>query len=88
MQTHNEQTTSRQPSATDKEYYYDRLRLVEQDGWRALIQELEELKTLYNNLDSVESEKDLWFAKGQLSILRQMLSLEDTTKLAMEELSL
>jgi hypothetical protein len=73
---------------TTKDYYYDRLRLTEQDGWRALIQELEELNTLYNKLDSIESEKDLWFAKGQLSILRQMLSLEDTTKLAMEELSL
>ena len=44
------------------------------------------LEKLYNNLDSIESKKDLWFAKGQLSILRQVIGLEDTTKRAVEEL--
>jgi len=73
---------------SNKEYYYDRLHLIEQDGWRALIGELENLEDIYNKLDSIESEKDLWFAKGQLSILRQILSIEDTTKRAMEELDL
>jgi len=71
---------------TTKEYYRARQDLVEQDGWRDLVEELKNLESLYNKLDSIESEKDLWFAKGQLSILRQVLSLEDTTKRAAEEL--
>ena len=71
-----------------KEFYRARTDLVEQDGWRDLIEELKNLEELYNKLDSIESEKDLWFAKGQLSILRQILSLEDTTKLAVEELDI
>ncbi len=71
-----------------KEFYYNRLKLVEQDGWRALVEELKELEDLTNTLDSIESERDLWFARGQLSILRQIVSLEDVTKLAMEELDL
>ena len=71
-----------------KKFYRDRTDLVEQDGWRDLIEELKNLEELYNKLDSIESEKDLWFAKGQLSILRQILSLEDTTKLAVEELDI
>ncbi len=70
----------------DSKFYQDRLSLTEQDGWRALMKDLEELKDLTNRLDSIESEKDLWFARGQLSILRQMLALEDATKAAMEEL--
>jgi hypothetical protein len=36
----------------------------------------------------VESEKDLWFARGQLSILRQVIALEETTQQAAEELDL
>ena len=79
MQTHSEEQTT-------EEYYRARQDLVEQDGWRDLVEELKNLESLYNKLDSIESEKDLWFAKGQLSILRQVLSLEDTTKRAAEEL--
>ena len=71
-----------------KEFYRARTDLVEQDGWRDLIEELKNLEELYNKLDSIESEKDLWFAKGQLSILRQILSLEDSTKRAVEELDI
>ena len=72
----------------DKQFYHNRLNLIEQDGWRDLIQELKNLEDLTNNLDSVESEKDLWFARGQLSVLRQVIGLEETTKAAAEELDL
>jgi len=75
-------------STEDKQFYHNRLNLIEQDGWRELVQELKTLEDLTNNLDSVESEKDLWFARGQLSILRQIIGLEDTTKAAAEELDL
>ena len=72
----------------DKQVYHNRLSLLEQDGWRDLVEELSNLEALTNNLDSVESEKDLWFARGQLSILRQMIALEDATKAAAEQLDL
>jgi len=75
-------------STEDKQFYHNRLNLIEQDGWRELVQELKTLEDLTNNLDSVESEKDLWFARGQLSILRQVIGLEETTKAAAEELDL
>lgn len=71
---------------SDKEFYNNRLSLVEQDGWRDLVEELDTLSKNVNSLDSVENERDLWFAKGQLSILRQMMSMEEATKLAAEEL--
>ena len=82
------QTQETEVDDQTKQFYRNRTDLVEQDGWRDLIEELKNLKELYNKLDSIESEKDLWFAKGQLSILRQMLSLEDTAKRAVEELDI
>ena len=71
-----------------KQFYRARQDLIEQDGWRDLVEELKYLEEIYNKLDSIESDKDLWFAKGQLSILRQVISLETTTKQAVEELDI
>jgi len=72
----------------DKQFYHNRINLFEQDGWRELVKELKTLEDITNNLDSVESKKDLWFARGQLSVLRQVIGLEETTKAAAEELDI
>jgi hypothetical protein len=73
-------------SLDNKEFYQNRLALCEQDGWMDLVEELKNLESQINSLDSVNNEKDLWFARGQLSILRQVTGLEEMAKLAMEEL--
>ena len=70
----------------DKEFYDNRINLVETDGWRDLVEELKTLSESVKRIDSIDNEKDLWFARGQLSILRQMIVLEDATKAAMTEL--
>lgn len=72
----------------DKKFYNDRINLVETDGWRDLIEELITLSKSVKRIDSIDNEKDLWFARGQLSILRQMIVLEEATKTAMTELDL
>ena len=72
----------------DKEFYANRINLVETDGWIDLIEELKTLSESVKRIDSIDNEKDLWFARGQLSILRQMIVLEDATKAAMTELDL
>jgi len=72
----------------DKEFYANRINLVETDGWIDLIEELKTLSESVKRIDSIDNEKDLWFARGQLSILRQMIVLEDATKTSMTELDL
>jgi len=72
----------------DKEFYVNRINLVEADGWIDLIEELKTLSESVKRIDSIDNERDLWFARGQLSILRQMIVLEDATKTAMTELDL
>jgi len=37
------------------------------------------------NIDTMTDEKDLWEAKGQVAILRFILTLENTTKITMEQ---
>ena len=70
----------------DEEFYRDRIDLLETEGWADLINELKVLSDSVKRLESIDNEKDLWFARGQLSILRQMIVLEDATKAAMTEL--
>ena len=70
----------------DEEFYRDRIELLETEGWSDLIEELKVMSESVKRLDSIDNEKDLWFARGQLSILRQMIVLEDATKAAMTEL--
>ena len=72
----------------DKQFYHNRLSLIEHDGWRDLVAELKNLEEQVNQLDSVDNESDLWFLKGQLSILRQVIHLEEATKAAAEELDI
>ena len=72
----------------DKEFFANRINLVETDGWIDLIEELKTLSESVKRIDSIDNEKDLWFARGQLSILRQMIVLEEATKTAMTELDL
>ena len=73
---------------SDKEFYDNRINLVETDGWIDLVEELKTLSESVKRIDSIDNEKDLWFARGQLSILRQMIVLEEATKAAMTELDL
>jgi hypothetical protein len=70
----------------DEEFYRDRIDLLETEGWSDLIQELKVMAESVKRIESIDNEKDLWFARGQLSILRQMIVLEEATKAAMTEL--
>jgi hypothetical protein len=66
----------------DNQFFKDRLNLFEQEGWSDLVGELETLSMNLNNVQSIQDEKDLYFVKGQLSIIQMIVNLEDSTKLA------
>jgi len=71
---------------TDIQFLEDRLSMMETEGWRDLIQDLENLENSVSNIDTMNSEQDLWFAKGQLYMINFLLSLHTATNLALEEL--
>ena len=71
---------------TDQKFLEDRLGMTEKDGWLDLIQDLQNLEESIAKLDNINSEKDLWEAKGQLRILNWIINLENAANLALEEL--
>ena len=70
---------------TDDRFIEDRLAMMESEGWLDLIADLETIQANVVNIDTMSDEKDLWEAKGQLNILRFLLTLENTTKITMEQ---
>jgi len=70
---------------TDDRFIEDRLAMMETEGWLDLIADLENIQAGVVNIDTMSDEKDLWHAKGQLQILRFLLTLENTTKITMEQ---
>ena len=71
---------------TDKRFLEDRLGMMETEGWLDLVQDIKNLEDSIVNLDSINSEQDLWFIKGQLRLINFIISLENATNLALEEL--
>ena len=71
---------------TDIQFLEDRLSMMETEGWRDLVQDLENLENSVSNIDTMNSDKDLWNAKGQLYMISFLLSLYTATSLALEEL--
>ena len=70
---------------TDEQFIKDRLAMMESDGWLDLIVDLQTIQSGVVDIDTMADEKDLWEAKGQLNILRFLLTLENTTKITLEQ---
>ena len=70
---------------TDEQFLKDRLAMFETEGWKDLMFDMKSTEGIAEDIRNIESEQDLWHAKGQLQILRQLRSLEDATKLAVEQ---
>jgi hypothetical protein len=68
----------------DNDFFNDRLKLFEQEGWADLVGELETLSLNLNDVRSIENEKDLYFVKGQLSMIQMIINLEDSTREVMD----
>lgn len=71
---------------TGEEKLSDKLDLFEMDGWKVLMEELEILESSVKDISTIQTEHDLWDAKGQLRAFNLILNLEFLTKQAMEEL--
>jgi len=71
---------------TDERFLEDRLGMMQTDGWVDLVEDIKNLEANIVNFDSIGTEQDLWLIKGQLRLINFILSLEDSTNLALEEL--
>jgi len=70
---------------TDIQFLEDRLSMMETEGWRDFIEDFKNLENSASNIDTMNSEQDLWHAKGQLLMINLVLSLQSATNIALEE---
>ena len=70
---------------TDIQFLEDRQSMMETEGWHDLIEDFKNLEDSASSINSMNSEQDLWNAKGQLLIINLILSLDSATNLALEE---
>ena len=71
---------------TDAQFLEDRISMTGTDGWLDLLEDIKNLQSSIANVENINSEKDLWEIKGQLRVINFILSLENATHLALEEL--
>ncbi len=73
---------------TDREILEKRLDLFNSDAWTIFIKELEDMAQSLENIQTIEDEKTLFLRKGQVDMLNMFINLEETTKLALDQLEL
>jgi hypothetical protein len=70
-------------------YYQDLFEMYGIKGWARIMADMEIMKRRYDRVGDVETRDELWFRKGQLDIIEQLLMhqgmSEQSYKLAMEQ---
>ena len=69
-----------------QKYYENRFSMMGSDGWKDLMEDIDTMISSLNNISVIESEKDLKFKQGELSILNWLKTLHEVSKRAYEEL--
>ena len=67
-------------------YYEDRFLMMSTQGWNDLIEDLENMKKPIEDVTAIKTVDDLYFRKGQLDIIKWILTLKEVSALAYEEL--
>ena len=68
-------------------YYEDRFSLMAMDGWKDLMEDIDNMIASLNNISTIPDEKSLQFKKGELSILIWLKTLREVSQRAYEELN-
>jgi len=60
--------------------------MMSTEGWKDLIEDIDKIIATLNNISVIDSEKDLQFKKGELSILSWLKNLKEISERAYEEI--
>ena len=73
---------------TDKEleqYYFELQKMFRSEGWKYFIEDMKDNAQVVDSIEYTKDDKDLYFRKGQLSVIANILNLEDSILSAQEE---
>ena len=62
-----------------QDYYENRFSMMATQGWVDLLEDLEIMITATNTLSGVDTEQQLYFKKGEVSILNWIKNLRDAS---------
>ena len=63
-----------------QKYYEDRFSMMAMDGWKDLMEDIDNMMESLNNISTIPDEKSLQFKKGELSILVWLKTLREVSK--------
>lgn len=67
-------------------YYENRMNMMSSQAWRDLVDDINKMYVATNDLSSIQDEKTLHFRRGELSIMRWILSLKEMSEAAKQGL--
>ena len=67
-------------------YYENRLSMMGDTAWKQLMEDVEAMMQSTNDITSIQDEKTLHYRRGEISMMRWMLSLRDVSEQAYEQL--
>ena len=67
-------------------YYEDRFDMMSHRGWQDLMEDLNKLLEQYKDIDNCGDTVTLEFRKGQVDILKYLISLEELSEKTYEEI--
>ena len=67
-------------------YYEKRLSMMGDTAWKQLMEDVTQMLDATNDLSSVPDEKTLHYRRGEISMMRWMLSLREVSEQAYEQL--
>jgi len=62
-----------------QDYYENRFSMMTTQGWQDLLEDLEIMIKATDTLAGIDSEKQLYFKKGEMSILNWLKNLRDAS---------
>lgn len=70
-----------------EKYYSDRFTMMATEGWKDLLEDIDNMIEPLNNISTIDDEKSLQFRKGELSILTWLKNLKQVSERAYEDLN-
>ena len=70
-----------------QKYYEERFSMMSTEGWKELLEDIDNMIEPLNNISTIEDERSLQFRKGELSILTWLKNLKQVSERAYEDLN-
>ena len=69
-----------------QDYYEDRFSMMSSKGWQNLIEDIEVMLSSTDTIRGVDTEQQLWFRKGEVSIMTWIKNLKESSTEVYEQL--